>query len=50
MSTHELRGPTDRDVLGAGQVRGLGVGLRAVLHPAGNPGRCQHPGTGDRGI
>ena len=31
--THELRGPADRDVLGADQVRGLGVGRRGRTGP-----------------
>jgi hypothetical protein len=35
---HQLAGAGDRDMVGAGQVRGLGVHLRAVLHPAGMPG------------
>ncbi len=44
--THQPRGPADRDVVGASQVRGLGVRLRFVLGPPGDT-RRRLPG-GDR--
>jgi hypothetical protein len=43
---HQLRGPGDRHVVGTGQARSLGVHLRPVLGPGGDP-RGRRPG-GDR--
>ena len=37
--TPQLHGPADRDVVGAGQVRGLGVRLGTVLRPPGDTWR-----------